>query len=68
MGSRRDIISLLIDELDESVLLLNGKQATFSVVEFTNPASLLERHLQVNQVGILFTVRQARVLSSRFLR
>jgi hypothetical protein len=68
MTSRQDIIGLLKDHLNGAVLLSDGQQATFDVIDYVNPAYFLEKYLQVNKVGVLFTVRRARGLSSRFLQ
>jgi hypothetical protein len=60
MTTRQGIIGLLKDHLNVAVLLLDCQQATFDVIDYVNPAYFLEKYLQVNKVGVLFTVRRAR--------
>jgi hypothetical protein len=43
MCARRDIINLLIDELNQSALLLGGELATFEVVDYTNSANFVDK-------------------------
>jgi hypothetical protein len=59
MTARLDIIGLLKVQLNGAVLLLDGQQVTFDVIDYTNLAYFVEKYLQVNKVGVLFTGKSA---------
>ena len=68
MTTRQDIITLLAAQLNPLVLLLGSDTASYTVVDYTDPAYLLKMYLLNGKVDVLFTVKRANGLSSRFLQ
>ena len=68
MTTRQDIITLLQAQLNPLVLLLGAVAATKAVVDYTDPAYLLKMYLLNGEVNVLFAVKRANGLTSRFLQ
>lgn len=68
MSTRQNIITLLKAQLNPAVLLLGANVAAFDVIDCTSPAYFLENYLQNKKVSVLFTVKRANGLTSRFLQ
>ena len=68
MPTRQDIITLLKAQLNSAVLLLGDSVAAFDVIDYTSPSYFLETYLQNKKVSVLFTVKRASGLTSRFLQ
>ena len=68
MSTRQDLITLLKAQLNPAVLLLGDNVAAFDVVDYTSPSFFLETYLQNKKVAVLFTVKRANGLTSRFLQ
>lgn len=66
--TRQDLIALLEAQLNPTVLLLGTTVAAFDVVDYTSPSYFLETYLQNKKVNVLFTVKRANGLKSRFLQ
>ena len=66
--TRQDIITLLTAQLNPLVLLLGATAASYAVVDYTSPVYFLENYLQNKKVTVLFTVKRANGLKSRFLQ
>lgn len=65
MTTTQDIITLLTDQLNSAVLLLGSSAATYTVVDYTDPAYLLKMFLLNKKVDVLFTVKSAQSLTGR---
>jgi hypothetical protein len=65
---RQGIIALLEAQLNPAVLLLGDDVAPFDVVDYTSPACFLKTYLENRKVQVLFTVKRANGLTSRFLQ
>jgi len=68
LTTRQNLITLLKTQLNSAVLLLGTNVAAFDVVDYTSPAYFLGVYLQNKKVDVLFTVKRANGLTSRFLQ
>jgi hypothetical protein len=68
MTTRQDIITLLKAQLNPLVLLLGTEDATYEVVDHTDPVYLQKTYLFNRKVDVLFTVKRANGLTSRILQ
>jgi hypothetical protein len=68
VSTRQDIITLLKAQLNPAVLLLGDDVASFDVVDYTSPAYFLKAYLENRKVQVLFTLKRANGLTSRFLQ
>lgn len=68
MTTRQNIITLLKAQLNPATLLLGSNIASFDVINYTSPSYFLETYLQNKKVAVLFTVKRANGLTSRFLQ